>query len=425
MQDLLCWGILSSPFCVLLGVMAFLPQLAKKQWECHYQKYILSLVVLTVGAAHFINTKLIINFLEAFYSEYLPFILFLGCLYGFSCGIHVNIFAPPLPKWNTLSLFFGIFTASILGTTGACVIWTHAILQLNLHRRYKVHTMIFLIFCVANVGGIFSSLGDPPLLLGFLKGVPFFWASQHLTRAGLCVSGMLLGVYYLIDKKIYRRENLSLSSPSFSIQVKGWEYIFSLIFLISVVVLIQKYSTQVWKIFSGALVIHSADVYRIFVLGITLCGIQYKRKNLPRFSSHVLKELSWTFFGLFMCVVPVVHWLSTSGACSSIGIQDNPKVLFWTSGFFSSFLDNAPTYVLFVEIAGGFKNITNIQLKHIAFGTVMMGAMTYIGNAPNLLVKSIAEHQGVSMPSYISYMKWSFLILFPILFILIHFIPNS
>ncbi|ETZ07013.1 hypothetical protein P618_200784 [Holospora obtusa F1] len=423
MHNFLHWVGISLPFFILLAFMVILPQWAKHHWECYHKKYILGLIGSSVIGSSLLDQKFTLYFVDSFCSEYLPFILFLGCLYGLSCGIHVKILAHPSPKWNTLSLFLGTITAAVLGTTGACVIWGHALLQLNVQRRYKTHTMIFLIFCVANVGGIFSSLGDPPLLLGFLKGVPFLWATKHLTLAGIYVSSALLGVYYLIDKKMYNRESLTKDFSSFSVQIKGVKCVFALVFLTFGVVLIQKYSTQTWKLCSGNMLIHSSDIYRISFLSLVFYGIQRKKKLLC-FSSDILKELSWTFFGLFMCVVPVIQWLSTAQVRAFLQIKGKPKILFWVSGMFSSFLDNAPTYMLCVEIAGGFQKITTNELKHVAFGTVMMGAMTYLGNAPNLLVKSIAEHHGVLMPSYADYMKWSFLILFPILFVLIQLIPN-
>ncbi|PPE04286.1 sodium:proton antiporter [Holospora curviuscula] len=411
---------LSLPFVTLLIMMAVLPQWAPHRWARHYQKYIITLVVLTLGCASFLDISLMPRFLCTLYSEYIPFILFLGCLYGLSCGIQIRITAPPLPKWNTFSLFLGMLTAALLGTTGACVIWVHTLLQLNCFRKHKVHTMVFLIFCVANVGGVFSSLGDPPLLLGFLKGIPFFWATQHLTPAGVYVSVCLLGVYYLLDTHMYRKESFKTDFIPLSISVTGRGYIAAVGLLMMTIILIQKYSTQMWSCFTETLPLYSGDIYKTILLSGILYGIVRKKKELPRFSSHVLKELSWTFLGLFMCVVPVVQWLHEPGMHPWLQTQGSPKLLFWISGICSAFLDNAPTYVLFVESAGGFKEISSVALKHISCATVMMGAMTYIGNAPNLLVKSIAENQGISMPNYFSYMKWSLIILLPILIILVH-----
>ena len=352
MENFLYWMVLSLPFFTLLILMVVLPQGAPQQWARHYQKYILCLVLLTVGAASSVNPRLMPHFLYTFYSEYLPFMLFLGCLYGLACGIQVRITALPLPQWNTLSLFLGMLTATLFGTTGACVIWVHTLLQLNIQRKYKVHTIIFLIFCVANVGGVFSSLGDPPLLLGFLKGVPFFWATKNLTLSGIYVSGLLLGAYYLIDRTLYRRESLNALPISPSVSVTGWGYMAAFSLLMMAIILIQKYSTQI--LFSEIFPLYSTDVYKIILLSGTLYGILLKRKALPRFSFHVLKELSWTFLGLFMCVVPVVQWLHDPEMHPWIQLQGNPKLLFWISGICSAFLDNAPTYLLFVETAGGF-----------------------------------------------------------------------
>lgn len=411
---------LSIPFFALLMLLAFLPQWAPQQWDRHHGICILTLVMITVGATYLFHPEHLKHFFHAFKAEYLPFVLCLGCLYILSCGIKVHVNAPPSPRWNLICLVLGMVTATLLGTTGACVIWTHTMLHLNAGRRYKIHTFVFLIFCVANVGGMFSSLGDPPLLLGFLKGLPFFWPMKHLTAGGLYTVVLLLAVYYGIDLHYYRKERLEAPENKCSITVDGVGYAIAIALFMASIVCIQKYATATWIVCGTCL--HSTEIYKLGLLGTTLCISLRQARKMTRFSSHVLQELSWTFLGLFLCVVPVVQLLHHPAMYPVLKrcIQANATWLFWLSGIFSSFLDNAPTYVLFVELAGGFENIALASLKHIAYGTVAMGAMTYIGNAPNLLVKNISERAGVPMPSYLGYIKWSMLVLLPILLTLVH-----
>jgi Na+/H+ antiporter NhaD/arsenite permease-like protein len=414
------WILLSLPFCVLLLLLALAPQWIPAHWEKRYIRYIVTLVTLSVGATTIFYPEHAPHFLDTFLWEYLPFVMCLGCLYSLSCGIKVRMHAPATPLWNTVVLILGMLTASVLGTTGACVIWTHALLHLNRNRSYVLHTLVFLIIVVGNLGGMFSSLGDPPLLLGFLKGLPFLWPTQHLTLPGMYVSTILLSVYYVLDQYYIRKEKVLSWKGPVRIQVKGMQYIFAVFMFLVSIVSIQKYSTHVWT-YQGR-TISSADVYKLMLLTAVLGRAIRKVRYFPRFSLHILQEIGWIFFGLFMCVIPVVHWIHTPELYPWIQscVQTNLSALFWIVGTASAFLDNAPTYLLFVEMLGGFNAISLAALKHVAYASVAMGAMTYIGNAPNLLVKSIAERAKITMPSFLGYMAWTSVILLPILMTLIY-----
>ena len=418
--DMASWIFLSFPFFLLLLLLALAPQWLSVHWEKRYARYIVTLVTLSVGATAIFHPEHVVHFLDTLLWEYLPFVMCLGCLYSLSCGIKVRMHAPATSLWNTVSLILGMLTASVLGTTGACVIWTHALLHLNRNRAYTVHTFVFLIIGVGNLGGMFSSLGDPPLLLGFLKGLPFLWPAQHLTLAGLYVCVIFLGLYYALDQYYVRKEAFLSWKGPIRIQLKGLKYIVAVLMLMISIVSIQKYSTQVWTCYGRA--VPSADVYKLVLLTVVLRLSIGKVRHLPRFSPHVLQEIGWIFFGLFMCVVPVVHWLHTPEMYPWIQgcAQANLSALFWMVGGASACLDNAPTYLLFVEMLGGFKAISVSALRHIAYSSVAMGAMTYIGNAPNLLVKSITERAKIAMPSFIGYMAWTSVILLPILMTLVY-----
>lgn len=414
------WIILSLPFFILLFLLALAPQWLSAHWAKRYSRYIVTLVTLSVGTTAIFYPKYMTHFLDTFLWEYLPFVMCLGCLYSLSCGIKVRMHAPATPLWNTVALILGMLTSGVLGTTGACVVWTHALLHLNRHRSHVLHTFVFLIIGVGNLGGIFSSLGDPPLLLGFLKGLPFLWPTQHLSIPGLYISTILIVLYYALDQYYIRKETMLSWKGPIRIQVKGVKYILAVLMLMVSIVSIQKYSTHVWTYQGHS--IPSADICKLILLTIVLGLAIRKVRNFSRFSPHILQEIGWIFFGLFMCVVPVVQGLHTPELYPWIQscAQTNLSALFWMVGGASAFLDNAPTYLLFVEMLGGFKGISLAALKHVACASVAMGAMTYIGNAPNLLVKSIAERAKVTMPSFIGYMAWTSVILLPILMALVY-----
>ena len=415
------WMLLSFPFGLLLLLLALMPQWFSAHWEKRYAHYIVSLVALSVGATTVLHPEHARHFLEGFLWEYLPFVLCLGALYSLSCGIKVRVHAPPTPFWNTLVLLVGAFSASVLGTTGACVIWTHTLLHLNRYRTCVLHTFIFLIIVVGNFGGMFSSLGDPPLLLGFLKGLPFLWPTYHLTLPGLYVVVLLLGMYYILDQYYYtRKEHHCLWKSPIRVQIKGVKYLGAVMLVMASIVGIQKYIHEIWVWWGHS--VPSAEVYKIILLA-TILGYTIPRvRNLPRFSMHVVQEIGWIFFGLFMCVVPVIQWLHTPELYPWIQtcVKTNLTALFWLVGSASAFLDNAPTYLLFVEMLGGFTKISLDALKHVAYASVAMGAMTYIGNAPNLLVKNIVERAQIAMPSFMGYIVWAGLIVLPILCSLVY-----
>lgn len=426
---------LCIPFFILLSSLALLPSLWPKFWHYYREHWIIGLTLAFVVPFIWIyQDKGIYEIVHTLLLDYFPFIMTISSLYFLACHMVIKVQASCTPTVNTLFLLLGMIVSSVMGTTGACAVMIRPFLDLNQNRQSRVHQIIFFIFCLANVGGILSSLGDPPLLLGFLKGVPFMWPTIHLWKAWLGVSTLLLLCFWVIDNSFYKKEKL-ISKMSFSLEIKGKK---TIILLLSLVIGVAALSAASWgdlHIPIGEHVLHwpiSWMLRDILVVALFL-GVVVKGKTSYRKANHfswgVIRELVFIFLGNFVCVIPVGLLLKKgfSGPLEFIQGWLNPGpfqgfAYFWTTGVLSAFLDNAPAYLLFVESAGGFSKVPELLLKAISCGAVFMGAMTYIGNAPNLLVKEIAEKSGIKMPTFLGYMKWSILILLPTLLLFSYFL---
>jgi Na+/H+ antiporter NhaD/arsenite permease-like protein len=331
-----------------------------------------------------------------------------------------------------------------MGTTGAAMLLIRPLLRANAHRRYKVHSVVFFIFMVANIGGSLTPLGDPPLFLGFLRGVPFFWTASHLLPITVLMVLLLLALYFVIESILYAREGkpegpASRGAASGGSGKFGLEGKVNLLLLACIVGAVLMSGTG-WQ--PGTREIYHVTIdYKNTLRDVILLCIAGLSWVLTRRETRVLNNFTWApilevgklFFGIFLSMIPAIAILQAGeqGVLAPVirlvseAGQPVNYMYFWLTGALSSFLDNAPTYVVFFNTAGG--NVTQLTgelattLAAISAGAVFMGANTYIGNAPNFMVRSIAENQGVKMPSFFGYMLWSLCILIPC-FVLLTFL---
>jgi Na+/H+ antiporter NhaD/arsenite permease-like protein len=361
-------------------------------------------------------------FSNAILGEYVPFIILLFSLYTITGGIRVEGDLPAHPLTNTVFLGIGALLASLIGTTGASMLLIRPLLETNRERTHVQHTVIVFIFIVCNCGGCLLPLGDPPLFLGYLFGVPFFWPLK-LWPAWLLVNGLLLTIYFLWDHFWhYPREKLQdIQRDEREIrplQFRGlWPNVLLLIGVILSVALLDP-----GKSFPGLEWRPWIYLREAVQLGLVACSL-WSEPNVRRdnhFNFGAILEVAGLFLGIFLCMHAPLQILHICGP--SLGLT-TPTHFFWASGSLSSFLDNAPTYAVYFETArslGGDPRVAGVQeslLAAISLGAVFMGSMTYIGNGPNFMVKSIAEKAGVKMPSFFGYIAYSVAILLPLFFL--------
>jgi len=428
----LLWAI---PFMGILLSIATGPLFYAHLWEHHYGKFALvwSLCVIVplvliagfeAGSHSLLHTLLL---------EYVPFILLLFALYTIAGGIYLEGNLRGTPAANTMLLAAGAFLASFVGTTGASMIMIRPLLRANDDRIYRVHTVVFFIFLVSNIGGALTPLGDPPLFVGFLKGIDFFWTTTHLWKQTLFVAVILLAVFFAIDMVLHRREDRRHHpfdpTPDSPLKLHG-----SVNFMLIAVVIGAILMSASWKpgvTFSiGGVPVELQNVVRdvIFVVAAiaSLALTQKSARKANAFTWGPIVEVAILFACIFICIVPVIAMLhaGSKGAFAPLIAlvaqpdgSPNNVAYFWLTGALSSFLDNAPTYLVFFELAGGDPKalMTTLAptLVAISLGAVFMGANTYIGNAPNFMVYAIARAGGVKMPSFFGYMLWSSAILLP------------
>jgi Na+/H+ antiporter NhaD/arsenite permease-like protein len=403
------------PFAVLLLAIAVLPLTAARFWESNFRKLavsaVLGLPVLVLYLRHHPPALLHAGL------DYLSFMVLLGSLFVISGGVLLDGDLPATPRTNTLFLAVGALFASLVGTTGASMLLIRPLLRTNSERKHVTHTVVFFIFLVSNIGGCLTPLGDPPLFLGYLQGVPFAW-TLRLAPAWALTTGLVLLIYYAWDRRAYARESVADRRVDRlavrPLRVAGRE---NLLLLLGIVL--------------AAALLH-APWREVAMVGLALASLGRTDPELRRanhFSFHPILEVAAVFAGIFLTMLPALDLLRARGA--ALGVRE-PWQFFWATGALSSFLDNAPTYVVFLETAAAmtpddapgilkFVDGTTIfpsYLTAISLGAVFMGANTYIGNGPNFMVKSIAEQAGVKMPSFFGYMLYSVGILIP-LFLLI------
>jgi len=438
------------PFVALLLSIAVLPLIPRTHhwWEENKNKLRVALVLAVVTCLYYLlrgfgaheaapgvgTVSIVLE--HAVLEDYVPFIVLLFSLYTISGGINLRGDLSAHPRTNTIFLAVGALLASLLGTTGAAMLLIRPLLQINSERRHVKHTVIFFIFLVANIGGSLLPIGDPPLFLGYLRGVPFLW-TLHLWKEWMFMVICVLVIYYIWDTLAYRTEAirdvirdetqiqpLSLSGKYNFLLLGG------VIFAVAFLVPDSKFPGTSWVIPEH---IYLREVVQLCLAAISMWVTPRAIREANRFNFTAIGEVAALFIGLFITMQVPIEILQAKG--DQLGLV-HPWHFFWAAGSLSSFLDNAPTYVVFFETAGalhgpGTHFITHLQtatghiswelLVAVSIGSVFMGANTYIGNAPNFMVKSIAEHNGVKMPSFFGYMLYSGLILIP-LFVLVTFV---
>ncbi|MBC9130121.1 sodium:proton antiporter [Frischella sp. Ac48] len=428
----LYWTI---PFIVIIFAIALLPILISTIWHRHYGKIIGGCSLLFIIAYGWQFGLLAITHLicHTVLIEYIPFIILLAALFTVAGGILIEGNFNGSPKHNMLLLAIGTFLASVMGTTGAAMLMIRPIISANKQRQYRVHTIIFFIFLVANIGGGLTPLGDPPLFIGFLNGVDFIWTLKHMSLPVLINTALLLILFYNIDGYYYRKDcQRLLSKPTLSLTIKG-KTNFIILFAIIVTIL----ATSVWQSDISINILGTTltlpNIIRDMILVIlTLLSLMTSKsiREQNQFNWQPIIEVAKLFIGIFITISPVIAILKMGkeGSLSNIiSLVTNDYgepinlMYFWLSGLLSGFLDNAPTYLVFFNLASGSANFLMQSLPTtllaISMGSVFMGALTYIGNAPNFMVKSIAEQSGFDMPSFFGYMRWSIGLLMPIFLI--------
>lgn len=428
----LLWAL---PFAGLLLSIATGPLLFPHVWEHHYGKIAAlwaALVVVPLALAFGMNSAAQ-AVLHTLLTEYMSFIILLFALFTISGGILVagNIHGTPLV--NVGLLLVGAILASIIGTTGASMILIRPMLRANDNRPFNAHVVIFFIFLVSNIGGSLTPLGDPPLFVGFLRGVDFFWTTTNLYRETLFVGGLVLAVFLAIDIVLHRREGgapkIKDPTPDTKVRIRGLANLPLLAGVIGAILLSAAWKPDVsFSVLGVSLELQNLvrDTIILGLAGLSLVISHKSHREANGFTWGPIAEVAKLFAGIFICIVPVIAILRAGhdGALAPLVAlvtsptgQPNDLAYFWLSGALSSFLDNAPTYLVFFELAGGNPQHLMTEaastLAAISAGAVFMGANTYIGNAPNFMVYAIARHRGVKMPGFFGYMAWSGAVLIP------------
>lgn len=436
----LLWAL---PFAGILLSIAAGPLFFPHLWERHYGKIaafwaLLAIMPLAVFHGAGAATHAV---LHTMLLEYLSFVVLLFALFTISGGILVagNINGTPLV--NTALLAIGALMASVVGTTGAAMIMIRPIIRANDHRRHNAHVIVFFIFLVANIGGSLTPLGDPPLFLGFLRGVDFFWTTTHLLLPAAFVGGIVLAIFLALDTVLYRREKqmprIPDPTPDSRLRIRGLVNLPLMGGVIAAILVSGLWKPGVAFTIQGVGVelqnlVRDAVIVALALTSLAVSCAEYRAAN--GFNWEPIREVAKLFAGIFLCIIPVIAILQAGldgsfaplvALVTSADGSPNDMAYFWLTGTLSAFLDNAPTYLVFFEMAGGDPQVLTTVLARtltaISAGAVFMGALTYIGNAPNFMVYAIARQQGVRMPGFLGYMMWSTVVLVPV-FILTGFI---
>ena len=420
------------PFACMLLSIAVMPLTVPHFWHHHYGKVaafwsVAFLVPFAIGHGFELALYSVVHTIAL---EYVSFLILLFSLFTIAGGVCLRGSLVGKPQVNTVILLIGTLLASWMGTTGAAMLLIRPLMRAISHRKYKVHTIVFFIFLVANIGGSLTPLGDPPLFLGFLKGVSFFWTTTHMFVPFAVISAILLALYFAIDTVLFNKEGRPESPDAGQDGKLRLEGTANLLLLAGVVGGVLM--SGMWKPEGGVTIYHvhmelqniARDVLLLILAAVSLktTAAEIRRRN--EFNWEPIVEVAKLFAGIFITMIPAIAILRAGmdGALSSLialvsvdGVANN-AMYFWLTGALSSFLDNAPTYLVFFNTAGGDAQFLMEHvhtLMAISAGAVFMGANTYIGNAPNFMVRSIAESSGIKMPSFFGYMAWSVGILVP------------
>jgi Na+/H+ antiporter NhaD/arsenite permease-like protein len=413
------WSLL--PFLALLVAIAVLPMVVPRWWNSNANKILVSIVASLPVLAVVLQCDPAL--LTRSLLDYFSFVTLIGALFVITSGIYIRGEFAGTPFENTVFLATGALLSNVIGSTGASILLIRPYIRANQARKNKTHLMVFFIFIVSNIGGLLIPLGNPPFL-GFLRGVPFLWTMRLLPHWAMAMS-VLLVVFHLLDQYVFRQEEKATHGqldedikPKRRLEVRGAVNIFYLFGVIGAAIL------------SGYLGWPRGIEEAIILAMILLSWFTTPRAlhQANHFNFHPIAEVAALFLGIFVTMIPTLEILNARAASLNV---TQPWQFFWISGVLSSFLDNAPTYLTFASMASGltgggaenFRPLLNsgmgtALLAAVSCGAVFMGANTYVGNGPNFMVKSIAEHYGVKMPSFGAYMLYSCAILIP-LFIMV------
>lgn len=428
----------SIPFVLMLLAIALMPLIAGKWWEHNKNKLIssiaLSIPVIGFMVYHHLSEQLI----ETVIFDYIPFIILLGALFVVTGGIHLSGDIKATPLNNTLFLTTGFILASIMGTTGAAMLMIRPLISTNQERKHVTHTILFFIAAVANCGGLLTPLGDPPLFMLYLRGVEFTWFF-HLLPEWLFCGTLLLVTYFFVDKYYYKKENWEDLAEDYiriePIRITGKINFLFLSGIVLAVAFINKGIIPMMGEETAPFVLKFIrEITLILLAGLSILFTKKEVRKNNKFSWEPITEVAYLFIGIFITMSPTLIWLANNA--QTFGVTQ-PAQFLYASGALSSFLDNTPTAVAFYDLAKGLIHSTGtslfsasslhagvpgILLKAICIGAVFFGSITYIGNGPNFMVKSIAEENNIKMPSFFGYMfRFSLIVLLPI-YILIQLI---
>jgi Na+/H+ antiporter NhaD/arsenite permease-like protein len=416
------------PFVGLLASMSVFPIVAPRFWQRRmgivafawiallliWQAAGLGIAAAAGGAWH------------ALVSDYVPFVSLLLALFTAGGGVLLRGGLPGTPAGNTAMLLAGMILGLVMGTTGASMVLINPLLHANAHRRRKVHLVVFLVVLVANASGALTPLGNPPLYIGLLHGVPFFWPARHLLAPFLVVTALVLATFYLLDRILAAKEPPAPARER--LRVRGWGNL-ALILVVVTVVLAEGFLPP-WQIILLGEPMALAQLATVMVLlAVTVVSAAFTPRAIRQandFSWHPMTEVMILFAAIFLTIGPVMALLELGidGPVAPLlrlagGADPWPLAYFWLTGLLSAFLDNAPTYLVFFELAGvrpaEMPEGASATLAAISAGAVFFGGLTYIGNAPNMMLRAIAAHRGVRMPGFFGFMLLASGLMLPVL----------
>lgn len=430
---------LITPFCLLLTMIATGPLLYEKFWHKNYPKIAIFMAI-GMASYYILILRDLAHPTDAL-MEYIQFIALITALYIASGGIYIEVQTQAKPLVNVIFLVIGSVLANFIGTTGASMLLIRPYIRLN-RSSIKSYHIVFFIFMVSNLGGALTPIGDPPLFLGFMHGVPFFWTTYNNLFAWATAITLLCCIFYFLDKKNYRSLTLSTQSPNYckcNLRIIGGKNFLWLLFIIGAVFLDPNIFHWLPVLKLGH---HEFSFIRELILFL-IAYIVYKSSNevvlqKNQFDLGPLKEVVILFIGIFFTMIPAIQIICNYSESESGRVLINCNTLYWGTGSLSAVLDNAPTYLNFLAASMGSKSMdiasltdvknfaagsacldSMLQLKAISLGAVFFGAMTYIGNGPNLMVKSIADQYEIKMPSFFGYIcNYSLVYLLPVLFVI-------
>ena len=417
------WAII--PFVLMLLCIALGPLFFEHWWEKNKNKLLVSLILGIPVAGYLIAQGLTGDLKDQMLFDYVPFIILLGALFVITGGIHLKGDIQAKPWINTSFLGIGAILASFMGTTGAAMLLIRPVIRTNSERKFKVHTILFFIAIVANAGGLLTPLGDPPLFLLYLKGAEFSWFF-HMVPEWALVNALLLLIYFIADTYYYKKEPLeNIKFDKTNVEPLGLSGNINFIFLAGVVASVAFLNKQYLPIMAEndwAGFIREGSIVSMAVLSLLFTKKPIREAN--KFSWGPILEVAFLFFGIFITMIPALEYLKTNA--HDLGINSNAQY-YYATGSLSAFLDNTPTALAFHQLALGMNDgsvvegvryvagIDEMILTAICLSSVFFGAMTYIGNGPNFMVKAIAEENKIKMPSFFGYMiKFSLIVLLPV-----------